>query len=154
MSRNSRPDIDEIEARTEKATEGPWVRWSTEGQSKSGRYLTSVCYHEGDYMSAKHECVAETMHKTEEGSEQDAQFIAHARTDIPALCAYVRELEEIVRDQIFARLRKYYTYADTYRWLEAGHPQLNGERPLDLINSGRSEEVLAILDRLDSGAYL
>jgi uncharacterized protein (DUF2384 family) len=39
-------------------------------------------------------------------------------------------------------------------WLFARHPQLAGERAIDVINAGRSEEVLGILDRLDSGAYL
>jgi hypothetical protein len=34
------------------------------------------------------------------------------------------------------------------------HPQLAGERAIDVINAGRSGEVLGILDRLDSGACL
>jgi len=39
-------------------------------------------------------------------------------------------------------------------WLFARHPQLAGERAIDVINAERSEEVLGILDRLDSGAHL
>ena len=36
----------------------------------------------------------------------------------------------------------------------APHPQLDGKRAVELINAGRSEEVIAILDRLDADAYL
>ncbi len=55
---------------------------------------------------------------------------------------------------IVGRLRDYYTSEEIRMWLFARHPQLGGERALDLINDGRSEEVLGVLDRLDSGAYL
>jgi len=52
------------------------------------------------------------------------------------------------------RLREYYSSREIRMWLYARHPQLDGARAIDLINDGRSEEVLAILDRLDAGAYL
>ncbi|MBI1777143.1 MAG: DUF2384 domain-containing protein [Proteobacteria bacterium] len=55
---------------------------------------------------------------------------------------------------IVGRLREYYTAEEIRIWLFSRHPQLNGERAIDLINAGKSEEVLGILDRLDSGAYL
>jgi transcriptional regulator with XRE-family HTH domain len=55
---------------------------------------------------------------------------------------------------IVGRLRDYYTSEEIRMWLFARHPQLDGERAIDLINDGRSEEVLGVLDRLDSGAYL
>ncbi len=55
---------------------------------------------------------------------------------------------------IVGRLREYYTAEEIRMWLFARHPQLGGERALDLINDGRSEAVLGVLDRLDSGAYL
>jgi transcriptional regulator with XRE-family HTH domain len=38
--------------------------------------------------------------------------------------------------------------------LHARHPLLKGERAIDLINQGRTEEVLAVIERLDSGAYV
>jgi hypothetical protein len=31
---------------------------------------------------------------------------------------------------------------------------LNNERAIDLINEGRTEEVLAVIERLDAGVYL
>ena len=55
---------------------------------------------------------------------------------------------------IVGRLRDYYKPDEIRMWLFARHPQLGGERAIDLINEGRSEEVLGVLERLDSGAYL
>lgn len=55
---------------------------------------------------------------------------------------------------IVGRLSDYYSPGEIRTWLYARHPQLNGERAMDLINDGRSEDVLLILERLDSGAYL
>jgi uncharacterized protein (DUF2384 family) len=51
------------------------------------------------------------------------------------------------------RLADLYTPEETRLWLHAKHPMLNGERAIDLINSGRTEAVLAIIDALDAGAY-
>lgn len=55
---------------------------------------------------------------------------------------------------IVNRLRDYYSRDEVRVWLFARHPQLGGERAIDLINAGRSEEVLDILERLDAGAFL
>lgn len=55
---------------------------------------------------------------------------------------------------VVMRLSEYYSDDEVRTWLYARHPQLNGERAIDLIHDGRSEEVIAILDRLDADAYL
>ncbi len=55
---------------------------------------------------------------------------------------------------VVQRLGEYYESDDIRMWLYARHPQLAGHRPIDVINDERSEEVLSVLDRLDSGAYL
>ncbi len=55
---------------------------------------------------------------------------------------------------IVGRLREYYTAKDIRIWIYARHPQLDGGRAVDSISDRRSEEVLAILDRLDDSAYL
>ena len=52
------------------------------------------------------------------------------------------------------RLNAYYTDEEVRAWLYARHPQLDGQRAIDLIHDGRSEEVIAIIDRLDADAYL
>lgn len=51
------------------------------------------------------------------------------------------------------RLAEFYTADETRLWLHTAHPMLGGERAIDLINAGRTEEVLAIIESLDTGAY-
>lgn len=55
---------------------------------------------------------------------------------------------------IVMRLSDYYNAEEIRAWLYARHPQLGGERAVDLIHQDRSEEVLSILDRLDDDVYL
>lgn len=51
------------------------------------------------------------------------------------------------------RLADFYTPDETRLWLHTKHPMLHGERAIDLVNGGRTEEVLAIIEALDAGAY-
>ena len=51
------------------------------------------------------------------------------------------------------RLGDFYTPDETRLWLHTKHPMLNNERAIDLINDGRTQDVLAVIDALDSGAY-
>jgi uncharacterized protein (DUF2384 family) len=52
------------------------------------------------------------------------------------------------------RLSDLYTPDETRLWLHSHHPLLNNERPIDLINNNRTEEVLAVIERLEAGAYI
>ena len=52
------------------------------------------------------------------------------------------------------RLADFYTADETRLWLHTVHPMLNGERAIDLINAGRTEEVLAVIETLDTGAFI
>ena len=52
------------------------------------------------------------------------------------------------------RLGEYYGHEEVRAWLYARHPQLAGERAIDLIRDASTEEVIALLDRLDADAYL
>jgi len=52
------------------------------------------------------------------------------------------------------RLADFYTPEETRLWLHARHPLLGNDRAIDLINAGRTEDVLAVIERLDAGAYL
>lgn len=52
------------------------------------------------------------------------------------------------------RLSDFYQPDETRLWLHAPHPLLNQERAIDLIIDGRTEEVLAVIERLEAGAYL
>jgi len=51
------------------------------------------------------------------------------------------------------RLSDFYMPDEMRLWLHAKHQMLKGERAIDLINSGRTEDVLAVIDALDAGAY-
>lgn len=56
--------------------------------------------------------------------------------------------------QIEALLDEFYTQDEAQLWLSLPHPQLEGRVPNDVIADGRADEVLAILRRLNDGAYL
>ncbi len=55
---------------------------------------------------------------------------------------------------VVARLQTYYSPEEIRTWLHARHPQLNGERAIDIIHQERTIEVLKIIDRLDSEVFL
>jgi transcriptional regulator with XRE-family HTH domain len=52
------------------------------------------------------------------------------------------------------RLADFYEPDETRLWLNSRHKLLKNERAIDLIAAGRTEEVLAVIDSLDSGVYL
>lgn len=52
------------------------------------------------------------------------------------------------------RLSDFYTPDEARLWLHSRHPLLGNERAIDLINADRTEEVLAVIERLDAGAFL
>ena len=51
------------------------------------------------------------------------------------------------------QLAQVYHPDDARVWLFSPHRDLDGERPVDLIAHDRMDEVLAIIDRLQSAAY-
>lgn len=55
---------------------------------------------------------------------------------------------------VVIRLSEYYSHEEVRAWLYARHPQLDGQRAIDLIHDERTEEVIAILDRLEADAYI
>lgn len=55
---------------------------------------------------------------------------------------------------VVSRLQDYYNADEIRVWLNSPHPQLDGDRAIDLIHKGQLEEVLQIIRRLDSEAYL
>jgi uncharacterized protein (DUF2384 family) len=52
------------------------------------------------------------------------------------------------------RLADFYTPEETRLWLHAPHPMLGGKRAIDLINAGDLAAVLAVIEAMDSGAYI
>lgn len=55
---------------------------------------------------------------------------------------------------IVGRLNEYYTPDEVRAWLYARHPQLGGERAMDLIHNERALDVLAVIDRLDNDVFV
>jgi transcriptional regulator with XRE-family HTH domain len=55
---------------------------------------------------------------------------------------------------VVERLSDFYTPDEARLWLNSRHPLLSNERAIDLINADRTEEVLGVIERLDSGAYI
>lgn len=55
---------------------------------------------------------------------------------------------------VVGRLREYYSAEDIRTWLYARHPQLDGERAIDLIHDDRTVDVLKVIDRLENEVYL
>lgn len=55
---------------------------------------------------------------------------------------------------VVERLSDFYTPDEARLWLNSRHPLLKNERAIDLINADRTEEVLGVIERLDSGAYI
>lgn len=55
---------------------------------------------------------------------------------------------------VVGRLRDYYNSDEIRTWLYARHPQLAGERAIDLIHDERTVDILRIIDRLENEVYL
>src|SRR5438876_680867 len=51
------------------------------------------------------------------------------------------------------RLAEFYSPDETRIWLYSKHPLVNGERAIDLIHAGRTDEVLAVIESLDQSTY-
>ena len=54
---------------------------------------------------------------------------------------------------VVERLSEFYSPEETRLWLYSKHRLLNGERAIDLIHDGRADEILAVIESLDAGAY-
>lgn len=51
---------------------------------------------------------------------------------------------------VVERLSDFYTPDETRLWLHASHPLLARERPVDLIHARRTEEIFALVDRMEA----
>jgi len=80
--------LDQIQRRADAATEGPWEAADSTKIDEDGAPIhceVNVWSGAGDYIST-----------VPEGFDGNAEFIAHARTDIPALLAMVREQRAVI----------------------------------------------------------
>lgn len=51
------------------------------------------------------------------------------------------------------RLAEFYSPEETRIWLYAKHPLMNGERAIDLIHAGRTDEVLGVIEGLNESTF-
>lgn len=81
-----RPDIAAIRKRAEAATAGPW-------EVGHGPYG----WDDGIIQAGGGQAIlTNSGHGSTSASDEDAEFIAAARTDVPALCDYVERLEAVL----------------------------------------------------------
>lgn len=60
----------------------------------------------------------------------------------------------LILEWLVSRLATYYSSEEAKLWLFSPHPQLDGRRPADLIAERRTDDVLELIDQLDSAAYI
>ena len=67
-----------------------------------------------------------------------------------------RRIQMIFSDlrYVVERLRDFYSPDETRLWLHSRHPLLDGERAIDLIYNDRTEEVLAVIERMDAAGFV
>lgn len=80
-------ELDAIEQRSNAATPGPWEYDDGGIDAVAGGSVAYVSEHKSHHTFA----VTGEWH-----SSKDGLFIAAARTDVPALIAYIRELEQLL----------------------------------------------------------
>lgn len=59
----------------------------------------------------------------------------------------------LVLEWLADRLSQFYEPEEARLWLYSPHRLLNGQRPADLIADGCTDDVLVLLDQLESGAF-
>lgn len=63
-------------------------------------------------------------------------------------------LDQLLRlEWVAEQLARFYSPDDARLWIFSPHRDFDGQRPADLIREGRTDEVLATIDRLNSAAY-
>lgn len=55
---------------------------------------------------------------------------------------------------LVSQLAEFYDPAEARLWLLSPHALLGGSRPADRIKAGQTEDVLALIEQLKSGAYV
>lgn len=102
-------DLDRIEAEANAATPGPWMT--------TPDYEDPVIYVEADIDGGMFICGMDSYR------EDDAHFIASARTNVPALVAEVRRLKRALTDALEG-LEEMRPYVDSYfaeKWHHDGY---------------------------------
>jgi hypothetical protein len=104
----SRVELDAVQARTDAATEGPWA-WEMVGEKDNDWAIGHVIDEDDQPISGQLETgqgvvVDAVCENGIDSSPADAAFIAHARTDVPALVAELR-VARTFRDDVHSALQ-------------------------------------------------
>jgi hypothetical protein len=94
----TRPDLDAIRARCDAATPGPWAYDEGAGYIEMGEAGYAEFKPDWERSVHKQPPLVARMTDTWGNTEDDGRFIANARTDIPALLAYIDGLEHEVAE--------------------------------------------------------
>jgi hypothetical protein len=98
---SARDALAAIRERAEAATEGPWV-WDTHRvPTLSGRVVSPDYTYDTEVLEANHsgECGCRSACELElDVKPHDAEFIAHARTDVPALVGALEAVLDLVAE--------------------------------------------------------
>lgn len=148
-------DVQEIQKRAEAATEGPWQVWNGPAYCGGGKdlcigsgenWVVNMDHrwgpnyqervdHNDDARCEKYDCpICQFSEAVTEEQGQTAEFIAHARTDVPRLCAQLIQRERDVADLVEA-------LAEILDWCTE-----DGGLPMQMFGSGN-----AMLQRLREG---
>lgn len=87
----TRKDLEEIKARAENATDGPWECGTDEGD-----HGNHPCV---DFFPGGHKNSRATLPLDAGMLDEDAEFIAHSRTDIPRLVETIETLVRILQSE-------------------------------------------------------
>jgi hypothetical protein len=97
-------DLDAIQARADAATEGPWA-WEATGEKDNSWAVGLIQDDDGEPIEGENEpgenIVIEGICEGIDAHIPDAEFIAHARADVPALVAELhaaRAFEHFIRE--------------------------------------------------------
>lgn len=107
MDEKTRRLVERAERRAKKATKGPWIVWKGHAEVYQGPAKENELYSMRGHGQKICECDDFDHSKTQ--AKRDASFVARARTDVPALCAAVRRLDEDV-DRLTVMLRAWREY--------------------------------------------
>lgn len=77
-----------------------------------------------------------------------------SRWDAGQATPHPKKLDRLLAlDWLTEQLAQVYSADEARLWLFSRNPELAGQRPVDLIAEDRVNEVLAVIDVLQSGAY-
>jgi hypothetical protein len=120
--------LDEIEARTNAATHGPWVTHKYTTEADTVRQAEWTPCGEPDHSDcgiaqAVHDISVSLNIHSDGRAKKNAEFIAHAREDIPTLITEIRRLNRLIEEagphRVISHTHEYPCCLDTREMADA-----------------------------------